>query len=168
MSLDGKTTRHDESQSHLWASAEDQHYFQRLKKEHTAIIMGRGTFIAIRDVIQIHPEQERYVLTHHPDAFAEQAIPSQLTFTDRSPQELLEDLEGRGHTKALLVGGALLAESFFATKCVQEIWVTMEPWIFGTGRPLVEYVPMNISLQLLECERWNERGTLFLRYRVNY
>lgn len=167
ISLDGKITKHDEPQTHTWASSEDQHYFQNLKKEHTAIIMGRKTFDVVRDQMQLQPTQERYVMTRTPEAFVADAVPSQLAFTDLSPRLLLENLEARGHTKALLVGGALLAETFFSSQCINEIWITIEPWIFGTGRPVVEALPKNISLKLLQCEQWNEKGTVFLRYQVS-
>lgn len=166
LSLDGHTTRHGESHIHPWTSTEDQRYFNQLITTHSVIIMGRKTYEAVQHRLRLDNAHQRYVVTSTPEKFITKTIPSQLEFTNEDPQLLLRRLEEQGHTKALLVGGAALGKTFLEARCVTEIWVTLEPKIFGSGDRFVTQSILDISLELLEMNRWNQRGTLFLRYRV--
>lgn len=166
LSLDGRTTRHGESHIHPWTSIEDQRYFEGLIASHSAIIMGRKTYEAVQHRLRLDNAHQRYVVTSTPEKFITQAVPSQLEFTNEDPQSLLRRLEEYSHTKALLVGGAVLGKTFLEARCVTEIWATLEPKIFGSGDPFVAESVLDIALELLEVKQWNQRGTLFLRYRV--
>jgi dihydrofolate reductase len=48
---------------------------------------------------------------------------------------------------------------------VDEIWLTVEPLLFGGGTPLLA-ARVDVRLALLASERLNAAGTLLLRYRV--
>jgi riboflavin biosynthesis pyrimidine reductase len=54
---------------------------------------------------------------------------------------------------------------FFAAGLVDEIWLTVEPILFGGGTPLL-VARVDVRLELLASEKLNAAGTLLLRYRV--
>ena len=66
----------------------------------------------------------------------------------------------------LIAGGAQLATSFLTAGLVDELWLTIEPKIFGQGNSIVIAEKLDIQLKLLNCEKLNEAGTLLTKYAV--
>jgi len=66
----------------------------------------------------------------------------------------------------LLVGGPHVATSFLKEQLVDELWLTIEPRIFGKGGNFVIEDDLDIDLALLSCEKVNERGTLITKYAL--
>src|SRR3989339_398408 len=84
-----------------------------------------------------------------------------------SPEEKkLKELEEMGYAKALLGGGAFLNTTFLEKKLIDEIIVTVEPKIFGSGISLFGG-DFNIDLKLLEVNKIN-KNTVILKYKVVY
>ena len=65
-SLNGKTTRDDDTNINLWTSKEDAKFFSLLRDKHKLIIMGRKTYTSIHDKIKLQPDKLRIVLTKTP------------------------------------------------------------------------------------------------------
>jgi len=66
----------------------------------------------------------------------------------------------------LVVGGSHIATSFLREQLIDELWLTIEPKIFGTGANFVTEEKLDIDLKLLSSEQINEQGTLITKYRV--
>jgi len=49
---------------------------------------------------------------------------------------------------------------------VDELWLTIEPKIFGVGGSFVIEEKLDINLQLISCESANKQGTLLTKYTV--
>jgi len=64
------------------------------------------------------------------------------------------------------VGGGQIAALFLKAQLIDELWLTIEPRIFGIGASFVNDEKLNIELKLLSCEQANEQGTLILKYKV--
>lgn len=135
-----------------------------LRQQYDLLLMGRKTYEAVRP----KPEAERLrmVLTTQPDNYTASIVPSQLEFTGLQPQELVASLEARGYTSALLLGGGAVNGAFLAAGLGDELYVTIEPLLFGRGTPLFGGVELNVSLRLLESKQLNTRGTLLLHYAI--
>ena len=140
LSLDGKSTKGDGSPN-LWASVEDQGFFHDLKKKIGVIIVGRKTYEAAG---KPHGDGIRRIVMSRSTGFT---LPTDIN-------------------EALLVGGSELNAEFFKRKLINEIYLTIEPKIFGTGLPLAKGLPLEVELELLNMERLNRQGTLLLHYRV--
>jgi dihydrofolate reductase len=166
MSVDGKTTRGNDVNIYSWTSSEDQKHFFALRDSFSVIIMGRKTFAAARQLMTLSPDKLRLVVTRNPEQFANEAIPGQLEFTGSSPSEIIEVLEGRGYSRALLVGGQQLNEAFMAMNTVTHLWLTVEPIVLGEGNSLLGNNRIDAKLQLDSVEKLNERGTLLFKYTV--
>lgn len=167
MSLDGKITRGEDSHIHTWTSVEDQQYFSSVIEKHNAIIMGRKTYITARSGMKLSPDRLRIVVTKNPEKYRKQEIPGQLEFTKNNPREIVHNLEKRGYTNALLVGGESLNTAFFKEKLIDELWVTIEPIIIGQGHELLSQMEFDTHLQLVRMEKLNQKGTLLLQYKVD-
>ena len=75
-------------------------------------------------------------------------------------------MEKRGYTEMLLAGGGEINTLFFENNLVTDISLTIEPKIFGKGRPLVGEGDFFTSLKLQSIKQLNEKGTLLLHYCV--
>ena len=166
MSLDGKTTQHNANDIYHWTSQEDQKHFFSLIKKHNVIVMGRATYDAARPVMKLTPGKLRLVMTRTPEKYSEEKVPGQLEFTDNTPLEIIAELERKNYSELLLAGGASVNMLFLKEKLVDEMWLTIEPRMFGIGNPLVGTEALDINLSLESSEKLNTRGTLLLKYRI--
>ena len=66
----------------------------------------------------------------------------------------------------LVVGGPHVATSFLKEQLIDELWLTLEPKIFGIGDNFATEVKLDINLHLIHCEKVNEQGTLITKYAV--
>jgi dihydrofolate reductase len=64
------------------------------------------------------------------------------------------------------VGGPHVATSFLKEQLIDELWLTLEPKIFGTGGNFATDENLDINLRLIHCEKVNKQGTLITKYAV--
>jgi dihydrofolate reductase len=167
-SINGKTTKGDITNVRLWTSKEDQKYFATLIQKSNLIVMGRETYEAARPVINLTPGKLRIVLTRSPERFKRLEVLGQLEFTNDSPTQLVKRMESDGYKTMLLVGGSIINSLFFQQNIIDEVWITIEPLIFGKGKGLVEETNLNVPLRLNTVKKLNKNGTLLLKYCVVY
>ncbi len=152
-SVDGKSTRsfdRADASPNFWASPEDQAHFEELKKNAQVIVMGRKTYDAAKAHIKDDDKKMRIVMSR----------------ATHDPRAVIADLEKQGITEILLVGGSELNAAFFKENLINEIYLTIEPKIFGEGLPLAQGIPLEVELRLLKCKQINPQGTLLLHYRI--
>ncbi len=164
VSADGKTTL-GSTPGAGWASPEDQAVLQAQLQSHSCIAMGSATYQAARAIIQPDPAKPRIVLTRKPQIYTSEAQPG-LAFTNNQPQKIIEQAKQQGHNSLLLLGGARTAARFFEAKLIDEVMMTIEPMLFGSGKPIVEALASPVALQLLSHKSLNAQGTLLLTYSV--
>lgn len=165
-SLDGKITKGTDPNIYSWASKEDANLFFQLVEKYNLIVMGRKTYEAIRENIELRPDKLRIVLTKNPEKYSHAAVPGSLEFSNKSPRELVNRLERKGYREMLLAGGGEINALFLKSSLVDELHLTIEPVIFGRGQALVADEKLEVSLKLIAVKKLNEKGTLHLRYKV--
>lgn len=166
VSLDGKLTKHGSPNVSSWASQEDQQFFRTLLSQHDVIVIGSGTYQAIKDSLVLEPERLRIVLTSRPADFVTEQIEGQLEFHNETPKQLVKRLYASGRRRLLLAGGPQMMHDFLASGLVSLVHLTVEPRLFGSGKPFLAGLPLDIQLQLMEYKQLNEQGTLLLTYKV--
>ena len=165
-SLDGKITKGKDPNIHSWTSKEDTDFFFSQIEKNNLIVMGSKTYNAAIKFIRHKKNKLRVVLTRNPEKYLEQTKTGMLEFTDESPLKLIKRLEDRGYKKMLLVGGGRINSLFFRQNLVNELYITLEPKIFGSGKNLVNEEKLNIALKLISVNKLNRQGTLLLKYKV--
>lgn len=165
VSVDGKTTKWGEPNIYTWTSKEDHDQFFTLIKSHTLIVMGAKTYLAAKSVIKLAPGKMTLVMTRNPKKFKKETIPGQLEFTSDSPQQIIEKFKDTNE-ELLLTGGGEINSLFLKDHLVNEIILTIEPRLFGTGNNIAESKDLDTNLKLLSLKQLNENGTLLLRYSV--
>ncbi len=162
--LDGKVTKWGEPHVRLWSSHQNQDYYKKVWNESKLIVMGSNTFNA--DPSSPSPDHQLIIMTGHPDKYKSLEISGQIEFTNESTVELTARFKSKGYEQMLVVGGAHVAASFLKEQLIDELWLTFEPKIFGTGGNLVTDGKLDINLGLINCEKVNEQGTLITKYAV--
>lgn len=164
-SLDGKSTKGYKPPK-LWASQEDQVYFRSLIAKNNLIVMGKNTFAVSKDDIKPVKDKLRIIMVRNPAEFNGLSVPNQLEFSSESPKQLVKRLTKLGFKQMLLVSGPKLNTAFLKEQLIDELWLTLEPNIFGVGIGLVDQQSFDVKLKLLSAKKLNSQGTLLLKYQV--
>lgn len=165
-SINGKITKGDDPNIYSWTSKEDAKLFFSLIKKHNLIVMGSKTYEAARNIIKLKKNKLRIVLTRNPEKYKNFARSGTLEFRNESPYDLISRIEKLGYKKMLLVGGSEVNTLFLKASLVDEVYVTIEPYIFGGGKDLILEEELDVGLRLIDVKKLNVNGTLHLRYRV--
>jgi dihydrofolate reductase len=161
VTIDGKLAR-NEHQLVDWSSAEDKKLFFSTTRKAGVLIVGHNTFRTFRSPL---PGRLHVVLTR--DTSDKVDVPGVVEYTDKAPQEIVASLEARGYSEAVMAGGAGANALFLKAGLVDEIWLTIEPLIFGAGIELFRGAEFDLRASLISIEQLNERGTVHLKYMVN-
>lgn len=165
LSVDGKSTKHQQADQ-SWASKEDGAHLSKLISENNLILMGGKTYETAKSHIEVSEDKLRVVVTRNPEKYSGDKVEGQLEFVSGSVSQIVKDLEERGFEKMLLLSGENLNKEFFEEGLIDEIYLTVEPKVFGSGNLMVSESDLDINLQLIEMEKLNEQGAILLRYKV--
>src|SRR5262249_42711635 len=144
-----------------WSSREDKRLFARTSREAGVVIMGRTTFETLSAPLpgRLHMVLTRNARLHVPGTSAAGPI----EYTGETPTTIVAGLEARGYTTAVLAGGAQTYRAFLEAGAVDELWLTIEPLLFGAGISLLGDAACDLRLTLLES-RTLGTDAVHLRY----
>ncbi|MFA6321935.1 MAG: dihydrofolate reductase family protein [Candidatus Buchananbacteria bacterium] len=162
MTVDGIIAKNSQ-QNADWTSKADKKAFIAETKKHGAIIMGDTTFEAMGG--KPLPGRLNLILSLNPEKYSQKSQPGLLEFAKGTPQEIISQLENKGFETAILGGGARTNAMFLKAGVVDEVLITVEPKIFGTGLNFTEGEDLNLNLELLESQELGDNAVQ-LRYRI--
>lgn len=152
VSVDGFIARHTDELAN-WTSKEDKKLFVTLTKRAGVMVMGGTTY---RTIGQPLPGRRNIV-------YSRQAINTEgVEVTQETPEALIARLKAEGYNEVAICGGRSIYSMFLDAGLVDELYLTVEPVLFGTGIPLSDTAA---NLHLLDSEQLNE-NTLLLHYEV--
>jgi dihydrofolate reductase len=161
MSADGFVTKHQDGLVD-WTSKEDKKHFVALTKQAGVVIYGRKTYEFHKKPL---PGRLNIILTRQPDISLNQ--PDLLEFTNQEPQQIVENLESRGYKEAVVAGGPEINALFLKAGLIDELYLTIEPKLFGSGKPLIADPSLDASLELIDSSPLNA-NSLLLHYRIKH
>jgi dihydrofolate reductase len=162
--LDGKITKWGDPDIRSWSSKYDQDHFDAVWNETRVIIMGSGTYNPTP--VPPGPGHLFIVMTRHPEDYNGKERQGKIEFTSDSPANLVSRFEREGEDKLLIVGGPHIATLFLKEQLINELWLTIEPRIFGKGGNFVIEEELDIKLKLLSYSKVNDEGTIVTKYLV--
>lgn len=165
-SADGFTTKGSNPDVYSWTSPEDKEYFFSLIESNNLIVMGRKTYESVKGKIRLKRGKLRIVMTSQPENFIDDKVEGQLEFSEETPQELVQRVSDLGYRNLLLVGGADISKAFFEAKLIDELFLTVEPVLFGKGKPLLADSHLPIQLELETAKQLNQQGSMLLTYKI--
>lgn len=160
MSVDGFIGVNADHRSLNWRSKADARFFIESTKAAGVMVMGSTTYKTFK-VRRAPPGRRLIVYTHNPDSIEGEHVET----TSEDPRKLIERLEREGAQSLAVCGGAAINTLFVRAGVVDELYLTVEPILFGMGVPLFNESLSN-RLTLLENRPLSEH-TILLRYAVN-
>ena len=159
MSADGFIGTDAAHRSLDWRSKEDASFFIAKTKEAGVIIMGSVTYKTFR-IKRAPPGRRLIVYTRNPESIVGEDVEA----TDEPPRELLERLKKEGFDSVVIGGGATINKLFIDEGLVDELYLTIEPVLFGDGVDLLSG-PVSARLEMLDLKKIGN-NTLLVHYRV--
>ena len=161
MSLDGRLAHHVDDPIR-WSSPEDKEQMHHLLHNGTDLaVIGRKTYElsgpALKDVPML-------ILTTSVTDVEE--IEPKKWMINPNYSSLLEQVDKLAAKKVTLLGGTQAYSYFWENGWIDEIRLTIEPLVFGSGLPVFDFTGHDRKLNIIEKKLLNEQGSLLLRYQV--
>lgn len=138
-----------------WTSKEDKKLFVELTKRAGVMVMGRTTFETIGRPL---PGRKTIVYTHRDVEI------DGVEVTDDTPANLIHRLHIEGYKEVAICGGSAVYTQFMQAGVVDELYLSVEPVVFGSGVPLFAGL-LDVQLRLLESRPLNDNVVL-MHYEV--
>jgi len=146
-----------------WLSPDYGQGLYSICQKYKAVIMGKTTYnILSPNYLPLTNEGTTIVLTS--DRQAKSDNPT-VVFTQSNASDIVQMLIDKGHTEAVIIGGAMTISAFVNAGLVNDIYFVMEPVLFGTGLSLLKQIESEFKLKLLEVYKLNE-NTVQLHYEM--
>ncbi len=154
ISVDGKIAERADQSSLDWTSKEDLKFFVEKTKEAGVVIMGRKTFATIGKPLK---DRRLIVMTCDPE---KQNPMIGVEYTSDSPVRIIEKLAAEGCANVAIAGGGGVYQQFLAQRLVTDLFLTIEPVLFGEGVSLAQDFG-RMNLKLVETRALNSQSILF-------
>lgn len=164
--INGRITHGSDPDIKKWTSEEDGQHYRQMLDAASLVVMGSTTYEMAKAGMKHTDKKLRVILTHQPERYANEEIPRQLEFSNKNPQELVSGLENKGYDEMLLVGGGEINRLFYGAGLVTDLYLTIEPKIFGTGKIVIGEGDFFVNAKLASLKQLNERGSLLLHYII--
>ena len=159
ITVDGKIAKYTD-QPATWTSQADKKMFIAETKRVGVIVMGKTTYDTIGK-----PLPGRLNMVMDFDVSKYENIPGALEYTNKKPEEIIAELESRGFKEMIVGGGATINGLFLSQGLIDEIWLTVEPKVFGNGLSLFKGADVNLDLELIEVKKLDD-NVIHVRYKV--
>jgi dihydrofolate reductase len=156
-SADGFIAKDSQHSPMYWTSKADKKRFVELTKRAGVVIMGSSTYKTIGQ-----PLKERLNIVYSKNEKFEG-----VEMTNKSPIELIADLEARGLKEVAICGGSHIYTMFMKAKLVDTIYLTIEPIFFGKGMTIFNE-ELHYNLKLVSSVVSESTNSLLLEYKVDY
>lgn len=179
ITVDGLIAQDERHISTTWTSREDKVWFEQRTKQAGVMLMGRATFetfnrtmrgrhiiVLTKDVAALQAKngelvQPLAVLPEH-----ETTPPTPGVFaTDQDPKIVLEMLKNKKYSEVAICGGSSVYSYFLSEGLIDEMYLTIEPKLFGKGLGLLNQ-KLELDVTLLDVKQLAP-STLMVHYAIN-
>lgn len=147
-----------------FTSEEDGISFNETCQKIGTVISGRKTYEVLYPDFMPLKQGTHYVLTHDITKISNNPT---VKFTNKPPEELLIEIEKSGNKEVCLIGGQQTISQFMQKGLIDEIYLDIEPLIFGQGMSLFAPSDFETKLELLETKNLSPQ-TVQLHYKVKH
>lgn len=143
-----------------WTSKEDWKFFQNSLSHIDAVVVGRNTYQSVAERLR---KRNTFVLSSRPRTLTRRGT---VTFVNPARVSLPTLLER--YENVAVLGGGTVYRFMLEKELLDEIFVTVEPLIFGRGKEMFVGGTRTARVKLLSVKRLNWTGTLLLHYQINH
>ncbi len=158
-SIDGRISKNERSKIN-WTSKEDWNFLQKSLANFDAIIVGHNTYLLAKENLK---KRNTIVFT---SKIVKPKIIGSIVFFNPQKLDLKNFLQGKNYKKVAILGGPKVYNFCLKNKIFNELFVTIEPYVFTTGIPMFSgsnFKKYNFVLE--SVKKLNKKGTLLLKYK---
>jgi dihydrofolate reductase len=149
------------------AQMEGEHasdYLQQLKEQFDCVLMGRRTYEVglAMGVTDPYPQLHSYVFSRS----LQRSPSARVSLVREGMQSCVADLKAKDGKSIYLCGGGELASQLLDANLVDEIWLKLNPLLYGAGMGLVPLIKEPRALRLLECKPY-ATDVVLLKYALH-
>ncbi|MFN3301794.1 MAG: dihydrofolate reductase family protein [Patescibacteria group bacterium] len=145
-----------------WSKEVWEAYYD-LIKEKGNIILGKRTYEIMKVIDEF--KKLNYPFTVVVSSLVPPHQVNEKTVFVSTPTKALEILKAKGFKEVIVGGGATLNSSFLQGNLIDEIYLDVEPLIFGRGIKLFSETEKEVKLKLLTVKKIT-KNTFRLHYKV--
>lgn len=163
--LDGKIAK-NKNHNVDWSSPEDKQHLDEMIQKSDVIIVGSNTYEVAKS--SLTPEkltQRNYIILTRSVDTTEEKEKGKL-FVNPENVDLRKLAEDLGYKRIAILGGGKIYSLMIEKDWTDEIFLTIEPIIFGTGINFIDDVGLNTKFKLIEIKKLNSAGTILLHYKT--
>ena len=140
---------------------EEWQSFSKFVKETKNIIIGKNTYDIMKKSDEFSKIGNPFTVVVSKEDFAHN---SNFAIV-KSPKDALKILKEKRFAKAIIAGGGMLNSSFMKEKLIDEIYLDVEPLVFGKGIKLFSDNDFDAKLELIETKSLS-KNTIQLHYKI--
>lgn len=161
-SIDGRIAKSGQSGAD-WTSKEDWNFFQKSLNKFDAVIVGHNTYKLAEARLK---KRNTTVLTSKADKINSFGS---VVFFNPEKNNLKKFLRAKNYKKVAVLGGSRVYDFCLRNKMLDELFVTIEPYVFTAGIPMFagdNFKKYNFILE--SVKKLNKRGAILLKYRIKH
>ncbi|MDO8591259.1 MAG: dihydrofolate reductase [bacterium] len=143
-----------------WTSKEDQRFFYRSLAKVGAVVVGRNTYKAAAARLR---QRNTFLFSNRIAATRRRG-----TVTFINPARVNLGVMFANYKTVAILGGGRVYQTMLEKNLLDEIYITIEPLVFGRGKEMFVGAVRTTQLRLLSARRLNRSGTLLLHYKVKH
>lgn len=157
-SIDGRISL---SNSHPpdWTSKEDWQFFQKSLSKADAVVVGRNTYEEASDRLD---KRNTFVLTS--TVKSTKSLGS-VTFVNPAKVNIAKLLDK--YRNIAVIGGGPVYRYMLEKRLLDEIYITIEPLVFGRGKTMFSGGGQTFAAKLISIKKLNAQGTVLLHYQID-
>lgn len=156
VTLDGKIGANEKHFSN-WTSKEDKKFMRALLDTCDVIIVGNNTYKTA-----IKPLSKRNCIVLTRSVKTTNRVTENLLFLNTKSTNLKKTIEKAGYRKIAVLGGAQTYSYCLEHKMLDDLYLTIEPIIFGSGVPLFAGKYKLRKTKIVSTKKLNRAGTLLV------
>jgi len=140
-----------------WSEEEWKSFSEKVKSVKN-LVVGRKTF-------EIMKKNQEFQKIGNPFTVIVSSKENKNYNFANSPEKSIEVLKQKGFSEVLVAGGSMLNSSFVQKGLINEIFLDIEPFLFGKGVKLFDDNEFEVKLELLGTKNIS-KNTIQLHYKV--
>ena len=160
VTIDGKIARHKHHFSG-WTSREDKNFLHKMLDSCDCVIVGNNTYKAAKKPLS---RRNCIVLTSKVKSFSR--ISKKLLYCNPTKTDMRMLIIKNDYRRIAILGGAQTYYYCLKHNMLDELYLTIEPIVFGKGIGLfLESSSLGTKFKLMSSKKLNKKGTILLIYK---
>jgi dihydrofolate reductase len=143
-----------------WTSREDWNFFQKSLLKYDAIIAGHNTFMVAKKRLE---KRNTIVITSKVSTVK---TDNKVVFINPKNTNVKNFINKKGYKKVAVIGGGHIYDFCLKNQMLDDIYVTIEPFVFTAGVTMFQgayFRKYRFSLESIK--KLNKNGTILLKYK---